>query len=66
MDVDFLQALTQAPGPTGFEGPVARLVHERLAEVGIGELAGEFFCTSMCNKRPHRPCVFFESYLFPA
>jgi len=37
VDVDFLQALTQAPGPTGFEGPVARLVHERLAEVASPE-----------------------------
>ena len=33
VDVDFLRALTQTPGPTGFEGPVIRLLHRRLAEV---------------------------------
>jgi len=30
-DVDFFRALTQAPGPTGFEGPVRAVVRERLA-----------------------------------
>ncbi len=32
-DVEFFRALTQAPGPTGFEGPVMRVVRERLSAV---------------------------------
>jgi putative aminopeptidase FrvX len=30
-DVGFLRALTQAPGPTGFEGPVRAVVRDRLS-----------------------------------
>lgn len=32
-DVELFRALTQAPGPTGFEGPVMRVVRERLSAV---------------------------------
>lgn len=32
-DVDLFRALTQAPGPTGFEAPVMRVVRERLSAV---------------------------------
>jgi endoglucanase len=33
IDVAFFRALTQAPAPTGFEGPVMRVVRDRLAQV---------------------------------
>ena len=32
-DVELFRALTQAPGPSGFEGPVTRVVRERLSAV---------------------------------
>jgi putative aminopeptidase FrvX len=32
-DVEFLRALTQAPGPTGFEGPVRTVVRDRFSPI---------------------------------
>jgi len=37
VDVEFLQELTRAPGPTGFEGPVRDVVRRRLAAVATPE-----------------------------
>ncbi|MBE3582806.1 MAG: M42 family metallopeptidase [Limnochordaceae bacterium] len=61
--LELLQELTQAPGPSGFEGPVREILRRRLAP--LGELSSDRLGSVICRQAgtAHAPKVMVASHM---